>query len=62
MSILKAPPKQPKNSALQLRVDKELKIKLDKYAEFLDSTESYVVSSSRSGIEGSILTFGKSFA
>jgi hypothetical protein len=47
MSILKAPPKQPKNSALQLRVDKELKIKLDKYAEFLDSTESYVVSSSR---------------
>jgi len=29
---------------LQLRVDEELKIKLDRYAEFLDSTESYVVS------------------
>jgi predicted transcriptional regulator len=44
MSLLKAPPKQPKNATLQLRVDEELKIKLDKYAEFLDSTESYVVS------------------
>ncbi len=44
MSILKVPPKQPKNATLQLRVDEELKIKLDKYAEFLDSTESYVVS------------------
>ena len=44
MSILKAPPKQPKNATLQLRVDEELKIRLDKYAEFLDCTESYVVS------------------
>ena len=44
MSILKAPPKQPKNATLQLRVDEELKIRLAKYAEFLDSTESYVVS------------------
>lgn len=44
MSILKATPKQPKSATLQLRVDKELKIKLDKHAEFLDSTESYVVS------------------
>lgn len=44
MSILKAPLKQPKNATLQIRVDEELKIKLDKYAEFLDSTESYVVS------------------
>jgi len=44
MSILKAPPKQPKNATLQLRVDEELKIKLGKYAKFLNSTESYVVS------------------
>jgi predicted transcriptional regulator len=44
MSILKAPSKQPKNAALQLRVDEELKIRLEKYSEFLDSTESYVVS------------------
>lgn len=44
MSVLKAPPKQPKHATLQLRVDEELKVRLDKYAEFLDSTESYVVS------------------
>jgi len=44
MSVLKAPPKQPKNATLQIRVDEELKLKLDKYAEFLDSTTSYVVS------------------
>jgi len=44
MSILKAPPKQPKNATLQVRLDEELKTRLDKYAEFLDSTESYVVS------------------
>ena len=44
MSILKAPPKQPKNATLQVRLDEELKTRLDKYSEFLDSTESYVVS------------------
>lgn len=44
MSILKAPPRQPRNATLQLRVDEELKLKLDKYAEFLDSTTAYVVS------------------
>jgi len=44
MSVLKAPPKQPKNATLQIRVDEELRLKLDKYAEFLDSTAAYVVS------------------
>ena len=44
MPILKAPRKQPRNATLQLRVDEELKTRLDKYAEFLDSTVSYVVS------------------
>jgi predicted transcriptional regulator len=44
MSVLKAPPKQPRNATLQIRVDEELKLKLDKYAEFLDSTTAYVVS------------------
>jgi predicted transcriptional regulator len=44
MSVLKAPPKQPRNATLQIRVDEELKLKLDKYAEFLDSTAAYVVS------------------
>lgn len=44
MSILKAPPKQPKNATLQLRIDEELKNKLDKYADFLESSTAYVVS------------------
>jgi hypothetical protein len=44
MAILKAPPKPPKNETLQLRVEEEVRIKLHKYAEFLDSSESYVVS------------------
>jgi hypothetical protein len=44
MSILKAPPKQSKNATLQLRIDEELKTKLDKYADFLESSAAYVVS------------------
>jgi predicted transcriptional regulator len=44
MSVLKAPPKQPKNATLQIRVDEELRLQLDKYAEFLDSSTAYVVS------------------
>jgi predicted transcriptional regulator len=44
MSILKAPPKPPKNATLQLRIDEGLKTKLDKYAEFLESSTAYVVS------------------
>jgi predicted transcriptional regulator len=44
MSILKAPPKQPRNATLQLRVDEELKGKLEKYGEFLEATTAYVVS------------------
>jgi predicted transcriptional regulator len=41
--ILKAPPKQSKNESLQLRVSVEFKLKLQRYAEFLDATPSYVV-------------------
>lgn len=44
MAILKAPPKPPKNETLQLRVEEGIRTKLHKYAEFLDSSESYVVS------------------
>jgi len=44
MAILKSPPKLPKNETLQLRVEEDIKAKLHKYAEFLDSSESYVVS------------------
>jgi hypothetical protein len=41
--ILKAPPKQSKNESLQLRVSVEFKFKLQRYAQFLEATPSYVV-------------------
>ncbi len=44
MPILKSSPKQPKNETLQLRIEGGMKQRLAKYAEFIDSTESYVVS------------------
>ncbi len=43
MPILKAPPKQAKNESLQLRVSTEFKLKLQRYAKFLNATPSYVV-------------------
>jgi len=43
MSVLKAPPKQPKTTVVQLRLDDETRTKLAKYAEFLDCSASYVV-------------------
>jgi len=44
MAVLKAPPKQPKNATLQVRIDEDLKYKVEKYAEFLETTGAYVVS------------------
>ena len=44
MSILKAPPKQPKNSMIQVRVEENIKLNLDKYAEFIGGNQAYVVS------------------
>jgi hypothetical protein len=43
MAVLKAPPKQPKTTVVQLRLDEEVRTKLAKYAEFLDCSPSYVV-------------------
>jgi hypothetical protein len=43
MTVLKAPPKQPKTTVVQLRLDDEARLKLTKYAEFLDCSPSYVV-------------------
>ena len=43
MPILKAPPKQPKTTVVQLRLDNEAKMNLARYAEFLDCSPSYVV-------------------
>ncbi len=43
MAILKAPPAEPKNETLQLRVSQDLKFKLMLYAEFIHANISYVV-------------------
>ena len=44
MAILKAPPQQQKNVTLQLRVPERVKTRLMEYVQFLNCTESYVVS------------------
>lgn len=44
MAILKSPPKPPKNETLQIRIEEHVRSRLTKYAEFIDSSESYVVS------------------
>ena len=44
VAILKSPPRPPKNETVQIRVEEEIKAKLQKYAEFINSSESYVVS------------------
>jgi hypothetical protein len=44
MAILKSPPRPPKNETLQIRVAEQIAEKLHKYAEFINSSESYVVS------------------
>lgn len=44
MPILKAPPVQPKNETLQLRVSQDLKLQLMRYAEFIHANASFVVS------------------
>ena len=43
MSVLKAPPKQPKTIVVQLRLDEEARSTLTKYAEFLECSPSHVV-------------------
>lgn len=44
MPILKAPPVEPKNETLQLRVSQHLKFRLMRYAEFIRASAAYVVS------------------
>ena len=43
MAIIKAPPKQPKAVTIQARVEESVKAQLDRYAEFIDSSTSYVI-------------------
>jgi predicted transcriptional regulator len=44
MSLVKPPSKQPKTTNVQVRLEEEVKRSLNKYAEFLNATPSYVVS------------------
>lgn len=44
MALLKAPSKQPKTALLQVRLEEDVRVNLDRYAEFLDANPSYVVS------------------
>jgi len=43
MAIIKAPRKQPKTVTIQARVEESVKAQLDRYAEFIDSSTSYVI-------------------
>jgi len=43
MAIIKAPPKQPKAITIQARVEESVKMQLDRYAQFIESTPSYVI-------------------
>jgi len=43
MAIIKAPPKQLKSVTIQARVEESVKMLLDQYAMFIDSTPSYVI-------------------
>ena len=43
LSILKAPPKQPKTANVQARVEESVKTQLELYAEFIDASPSYVI-------------------
>ena len=42
MSVLKAPPPQPKNETIQLRVPQDLKFRLLRYAEFIQTSASFI--------------------
>jgi predicted transcriptional regulator len=43
LALLKAPSKQPKTTTLQVRLEEDVRLNLDRYAEFLDANPSYVV-------------------
>ena len=43
MPVLKAPPSQPKNETIQLRVPQDVKFRLARYSEFIQASPSYVV-------------------
>lgn len=44
MALVKTPSKKPKTTTPQVRLEEEVKLKLENYAEFIDATPSYVMS------------------
>ena len=43
LSLVKPPPKKTKTASLQVRIDEEVRHRLDLYAQFIESTPTYVV-------------------
>jgi len=43
LPLLKAQPKQPKSATIQIRVEEDAKLRLDKHAEFINSSPASVV-------------------
>jgi hypothetical protein len=43
LSLVKPPPRKSKTASLQVRIDEEVRQKLDQYAQFIESTPSYIV-------------------
>ena len=43
MPVLKAPPQQPKNETIQLRVPQDVKFRLARYADFIHTSSSFIV-------------------
>jgi hypothetical protein len=44
VALVRTPSKKPKTTTLQLRLEEEVKLKLENYAEFIDASPSYVMS------------------
>jgi predicted transcriptional regulator len=44
VALLKTPLKKPKTTTLQVRLDEDVRAKLDNYAAFIEATPSYVTS------------------
>jgi predicted transcriptional regulator len=43
MPVIKSPARAPKNETIQLRVSQDIKFRLERYAEFIAASPSYVV-------------------
>jgi len=43
MPVIKSPTRLPKNETIQLRIPQDIKFRLERYAEFINASPSYVV-------------------